>query len=324
MEDIASFLGSHPPFDGLDGDELARVAAVTGIETFPAGERIFSQGTGPVEYLRVVRAGSVEILNDGQVLDLLGPGELFGHASMLSGLPTGFEARAAEDTSCCRIPAAVIGPLLARPDFLRFIAWSIVGDRARAGRERSLRPDPVQRPVGSLIRTPPLLCSAGEPIREAAKRMTAEGASAVLVQAGEALGIVTDRDLRSRVVAAGASSDAPLATIMTAPAYAVRGDVLGGEVLLDMLERGIHHVPVLSAAGEVLGVVDDDDLIAVEARKPFLLRRAIGHASSTTDLASAATGLGPMIVALHDARVAAEQIAAIRSVVLDALTRRLV
>src|SRR5215470_5559588 len=291
MEDIASFLGSHPPFDGLGGEELARVAAVAEIETFPAGERIFSQGTVPVEYLRVVRTGSVEILHDGQVLDLLGPGELFGHASMLSGLPTGFEARAAED---------------------------------KAGPERSLRPDPVQRPVETLIRTPPLLCSAGEPIREAAKRMTAEGASAVLVPAGETLGIVTDRDLRSRVVAAGASADAPLATIMTAPAYTVRADALGSEVLLDMLDRGIHHVPVRSTAGEVLGVVDHTDLIAAEARKPFLLRRAIDLAGAPADLASAAAGLTPMIIALHDAHVAAEQIAAIRSVVLDALTRRLI
>jgi CBS domain-containing protein len=81
---------------------------------------------------------------------------------------------------------------------------------------------------------------------------------------------------------------------------------------------------VLSLAGDVLGVVDDDDLIAAEARKPFLLRRAIGLASSAADLASAAAGLRPMIIALHDARVAAEHIAAIRSVVLDALTRRLI
>ena len=324
MEDIASFLGSHPPFDGVDADELARLAAMTEIETFPRGKTIFSEGTGPIEYLRVVRAGSVEILHGGHVLDLLGPGELFGHASMLSGLPTGFEARAAEDTLCYRIPADVISPLLARPDFLRFIARSIVSGRAATGPERAPPADPVQRRVAALIRTPPLLCSADEPIREAAKRMTAEGASAVLVRAGETLGIVTDRDLRSRVVAAGASPDAPLATIMTAPAYTVRGDVLGGDVLLDMLERGIHHVPVLSADGEVLGVVDDDDLIAAEARKPFLLRRAIGLADSTTDLAPAAAGLGPMIIALHDARVAAEQIAAIRSVVLDALTRRLI
>jgi len=287
MEDIASFLGPHPPFDGLDAGELARVAAVTETETFPPGKTIFSEGAGPVEYLRVVRSGSVEILHQGQVLDLLGPGELFGHASMLSGLPTGFEARAAEDTVCYRIPADVVSPLLARPDFLRFIARSIVSGRAAAGPERAPPVDPVQRHVATLIRTSPLLCSADEPIREAAKRMTADGVSAVLVQAGRTLGIVTDRDLRSRVIAAGASPDAPLAAIMTAPAYTVRGDVLGGDVLLDMLERGIHHVPVLSAAGQVLGVVDDDDLIAAEARKPFLLRRAIGLANSTTDLAAA-------------------------------------
>jgi CBS domain-containing protein len=88
MEDIAGFLGSHPPFDGVGTDEVARVAAVTEIEFHPAGKTIFSQGAGPVEYLWVVRTGSVEIVHDGRVLDLLGPGELFGHASMLSGLPT--------------------------------------------------------------------------------------------------------------------------------------------------------------------------------------------------------------------------------------------
>jgi len=144
MEDIASFLGSHPPFDGLGAGELTRVAAVTETETFPPGKTIFSEGAGPVEYLRVVRSGSVEILHQGQVLDLLGPGELFGHASMLSGLPTGFEARAGEDTVCYRIPADVISPLLARPDFLRFIARSIVSGRA-GGPERAPPVDPVPR-----------------------------------------------------------------------------------------------------------------------------------------------------------------------------------
>jgi CRP-like cAMP-binding protein len=93
MEDLADFLGSQPPFDTVGADDVARVAAVTEIESYPAGKTIFSQGAGPVEYLWVVRTGSVEIVHNGRVLDLLGPGELFGRASMLSGLPTGFEAR---------------------------------------------------------------------------------------------------------------------------------------------------------------------------------------------------------------------------------------
>ncbi len=324
MEDLADFLGSHPPFDTVGADDVARVAAVTEIESYPAGETIFSQGAGPVEYLWVVRTGSVEIIHDGRVLDLLGPGELFGHASMLSGLPAGFEARAAEDTLCCRIPAEIVRPLLARPDVLRFVARSIAGDRAVHAGECVAPVDPIQRRAATLIRTPPVLCSHDEPIREAAKRMTAEGASAVLVRSGETLGIVTDHDLRSRVVAAGVSSDSPVSAVMTTPAYAVTGDRLGGEVLLDMLERGVHHIPVMSATGEVLGVIDDADLVAAEARKPFLLRRAIDQAATVENLFAASAGLGSMIVALHDARVAAEHIAAIASVVLDALTRRLI
>ena len=323
MGDIAGFLGSFPPFDAVGADDLARVAAVTETEVIPRGKTIFSQGAGPVEYLWVVRSGSVEVIHDGRVLDLLGPGELFGHASMISGLPTGFEARAAEDTVCYRIPADVMRPLLARPDVLRFVAQSIV-DGAVTAAPADPRSDPVQSRVATLIRTPPLVCQGSEPVREAAKRMTDQGASAVLVPHGGTFGIVTDRDLRSRVIAAGLSPDAPVSAIMTEPAYTVTADRLGGDVLLDMLERNVHHIPVLSAAGEVLGVVDDGDLVAAEGRKPLLLRRAIALAESPADLAAVAAGLNPTIIALHDARVAAEHVAAVRSVVLDALTRRLV
>jgi CBS domain-containing protein len=322
--DIADFLGSHPPFDAVEADDLAGVAAVTETEVFPRGKTIFSQGAGPVEYLWVVRSGSVEIIHDGRVLDLLGPGELFGHASMISGLPTGFEARAAEDTVCYRIPADVMRPLLARADVLRFVARSIVDRDVVTTAPADPRSDPVQSRVATLIRTPPLVCQGSEPIREAAKRMTAEGASAVLVPHGGTFGIVTDRDLRSRVIAASLSPEAPVSAIMTEPAYTVTADRLGGDVLLDMLERNVHHIPVLSATGEVLGVVDDGDLVAAEGRKPLLLRRAIALADSPADLAAVAAGLNPTIIALHDARVAAEHVAAVRSVVLDALTRRLV
>jgi len=307
----------------VGADDLTRIAAVTETEVSPRGKTIFPQGAGPVEYLRMVRAGSVEVIHDGRILDLLGPGELFGQASMLAGLPTGFEARAAEDTVCYRIPADVVRPLLARPEVLRFVARSIVSGSGPAV-SRPAPADLVQRPVATLIRTPPLLCPASEPIRDAAQRMTAEGASAVLVRVGHGLGIVTDRDFRSRVVAAGVSPDAPVSAVMSEPAYTVTADRLAGEVLLDMLERNVHHVPVLSTAGEVLGVVDDGDLASAQARPPFLLRRAIALAASPGELAAAAAGLDPMIVSLRDAQVAAEQVAAVRSVVLDALTRRLV
>ena len=321
MQDVADFLAPHPPFDSLDPTDVLRVAEAAEVEFHPAGVEIFQQGAAPVEYVWMVRNGAVEIVHDGRVLDLLGAGELFGHASMLSGLPTGFAAIAAEDLLCYRIPAKVATPLLARPAGLRYVTRSLLEFTDRQPAEPAV--NPTQRPVADLIRKPLVLCTPDTTIREAARVMSDLGATSAVVDAGDSLGIVTDRDLRSRVVAAGVDPDAPVSAVMSAPAYTVTADRRGSEVLLDMLDRGIRHFPVLSADGRVVGVVEDSDLVAVATRSSFHLRAAIARADSVEEVAEAATGLRPAIVALHDAHVSASDISAIQSVVADALVRRL-
>ena len=91
---------------------------------------------------------------------------------------------------------------------------------------------------------------------------------------------------------------------MTAPAETVPSDRLAGEVLLDMLDRGFRHFPVLSPTGSVLGVIGDSDLVEVQTHSSFSLRRAIARAGDVGELAEAAAALRPMIVSLHRARVA--------------------
>jgi len=185
---------------------------VGGIESdsFAAGATIFSQGSEPVEYLRVIRHGAVELVHNGRVLDLLGVGELFGHASMLTGLPTGFEARAAEDTVCYRIPARLAHELLSVPEGLRYVARLLLEapvDLVRASSTPTR--DAANQPIRSLLRSEPVVCTPDTPIREAARRMTATGATCVVIELGqEGLGILTDRDLRTRVLAEGVSGEA--------------------------------------------------------------------------------------------------------------------
>ncbi|MFL5829023.1 MAG: putative nucleotidyltransferase substrate binding domain-containing protein [Solirubrobacteraceae bacterium] len=324
LHEITRFLRGHTPFDALDEATVERVAAEAELESYAAGATIFSEGAEPVEYVRVIRRGAVEIVHDGRILDLLGEGELFGHASMLSGLPTGFEARAAEDTDCYRIGANVARELFGAPAGLRFVARSLL---EVIGEEASVRlpdRDPAHQPVAELIRLPPVVVGPDTPIREAAKLMTDVAASSVVVDAGYGVfGIVTDRDLRSRVIAAGLGADAPVSAAMSAPAYTCPADRLAGEALLDMLDRGIRHFPVLSATGAVLGVVEDVDLVAVHTRSSFFLRRRIARAVSLDELVGAATELRPMVIALHDASVPAINLMGIYSVVVDGLTRRL-
>jgi CBS domain-containing protein len=325
--DVADFLCAHPPFDALERADVERAAASAEVEFFLAGATIFAQDARPIEHLRVVRTGAVEIVLEDRVLDLLAAGELFGHASMLSGLPPGFTARAQEDTLCYRIPAEVARSVLARPESVGFVARSLLELHARLPASIAPNrpaPDPVNQPVAALIRDPPLLCSPATTIREAATQMAAAATTSIVVELEGSLGIVTDRDLRTRVVAAGVSYEAPVSAVMSAPAYTVEPDRLGGDVLLEMLDRGVRHFPVVTPGREVIGVVEAVDLQAVETLSSFYLRRAITRAGSVAELARAAQGMRPAVIALYDARVAASSVAAIYSVVLDALTRRLI
>ena len=147
----------RPPFDALAPQELGELVAETQLEFYPAGAVILSEDGGPVTFRRVIHSGGVDILHGDRLLDLLGPGDAFGHAAMLSGLPPGFEARAAEDTLCYRIPVSVSRPLLERV------------------RQRELEVGtgaPNHQPVTRLIRSPTVLCEPMESIREIARRMT--------------------------------------------------------------------------------------------------------------------------------------------------------
>ncbi|HEX3830981.1 MAG TPA: putative nucleotidyltransferase substrate binding domain-containing protein, partial [Solirubrobacteraceae bacterium] len=306
--EIVRFLAQRAPFNALAVEELAEVAAQAAIEFHLHGAVILSEDGGPVTFLRVIHSGGVDITHEGRLLDLLGPGDTFGDVAMLSGLPPGFEARAAEDTLCYRIPVAVARPLL---------------DRAR---RRELRqgaaPEGLQ-PVARLIRSATVTAKPSESIGTVAERMTRAGATAAVVMLdGGAVGILTDRDLRSRVLAVGRNGGVRVDSAMTAPAYVVAPDRLGADVLYEMLERGIRHVPVISERGQLVGVLEDADLFATQPRSWFGARRAIARARNLEALAEAAGRLPALMLELHASSVPALELARVLSALADALTVR--
>jgi len=325
MHDIAEFLRSHPPFDRLDAETLEEVAASAEIEFHTARTAIHESAEAPVEFAYVVRRGSVELMVDGRLLDLMGEGEMFGFVSLVSEGPLGFVARAAEDTLLYRIAASVMHSVLEHPASIRFMVERM--DKRihlLAGQESEPPLSAAGRPVGELIRAPALVCSPETSVQEAARQMAEAGATSVVVDTGDGLGIVTDRDIRTRVVAAGAGPDTPLADVMTAPAWTVSADRMGTEALLEMLDHGIRHLPVLSAGRRLLGVLDDVDLMANERRAPFRLRASISRSTDAGELAKATAELPDMVIALFDAGLGPAAIGRAISSIHDAATRRLI
>ena len=325
MHDIAEFLRQHPPFDTLDEEGLAAVAASAEVEFFAAGAAIVDSSGQGWEYGYVVRRGSVELVMGDRLMDVVGEGELFGYLSVLQDDPLGFMACAAEDTLVYRMPDEAIEPVLERPAAARFVARSMTRRVHMLGdREREPVATPAGRPVRELIRAEPLLCDPSTTVRDAARRMIDGGVTCAVVDLGDRLGIVTDRDIRPRVVAAGAAPETPLSEVMSAPAWTVAADRTGTEALLEMLDHGVRHLPVLDAQRRLIGVLDDVDLMASEGRAPFRLRGEIARAADTAAVAQVTAGLSDMVIALHDAELPVAAISRAIGSIHDGAVRRLI
>ncbi len=311
VHDVADFLRGHAPFDVLDEAELDTVARAAEIEFHERGAVLLRQGAEPTGHVWVVRSGAVELLDGGRALDLLGEGEMIGHPSMLSGLPVTFEVQAAEDVLLYRLPGEVVAPVLARPSGVRFVArtlqerpvmveGAVPADAALAGAA-----DPALRPVRALIRSAPVVCEPDTAIREAARRMQESGTSAVVVAPADGVGIVTDRDLRSRVATGEVPVDAPVERRDDLRRVHRRAGPARGATCSWTSSTAACATPRSSTGpGRVLGVLDDLDLLATEARLPFRLRRAAVDAPSPEAVADAARQLPGAVVALFDAGLA--------------------
>src|SRR5690349_4858530 len=156
MHDIAEFLGGRDPFSGLDARSLEQLAQRTEIEFFPAGETILPQGEQAQGKIRVVRRGSVELLDQGRPVDELGKGEMFGHPSALSGQPTRYETRAKEDSLVYALAAGDVIPLLSRPSSLRYLTRTLLNRGAASAGIAAPSAEVARQTAAALVQRPPL------------------------------------------------------------------------------------------------------------------------------------------------------------------------
>jgi len=316
MQEFVDFLGGQPPFDALDAEDLTRLVAHVEVEYFAAGATVVAEGEQLV-HLWVVRTGALEVVDGDRVVDLLGPGDMFGHVWLLSGLPPTVRVRAHEESLCLRIPDP--RAFLARPERLRFAAV-----RPGAARPRPIRDAGLGRagqPLARLVR-PIVWCAETDRVRDVAARIGAAGLSCALVRAGDRIGIVTDLDFRRRVGTGDVGIDAPITALATLPALTIEEDATQAQGLLRMIERGVHHLVVVDRAGRPAGMLRAVDLAGAEVRDPLLIRSAIDEARDVEELAAACRLLPGMLVELCDDAVPATQIGAIHAAVVDAAFRR--
>jgi CBS domain-containing protein len=323
MEHLDTFLSRQPPFDALAPAEVAEVAAHASEVAFDEGELVLAEDGAPAAGLYVIRAGSIELVHEGEPMVVLEPGECFGHPSLLSGMAPVFTVRAREPSLCALLSAEDSRRVLATPAGTSYVASTMRTRLTRTGHTVHGLLDVGTTPVSAIMRAA-VYCEPQESLRAAAQRLGDGKTAALLVRLGESeLGILTDADVRAWVARDERVTETRVRAIARTPLPTVPVGQLAVEATIDMLALGAEQVAVLDGE-RVCGVLSVADLVGLDARSPIALRHTILGAADEDGLVRAAAHLPQLFRLLLSAGVPSRDIGRVLSLQHDALTARLI
>ena len=281
----------------------ARFKEAATVKKFPPSTYIFKQHDPPTGYLYMVKKGLVEIVawtSDGveMVVDYRHEEQFFGATPIFTGENYTAGARTVETTECYIVPEEIVKqaqddyPQL-REYFTRIVLTRVkhlYADIVSEHRKKALthlEAFPFQKRLSEIMSTPVEGCSPDVSARQVAKQMREKGISSVVVldEGGAPMGIVTERDIITKVVASD-DADAGAVTagdIMTAHPYAMPPDGYMYEAMSYMLGHRIKHLPVV-LRGKAVGMVTMQDLMRFRSQKAMLLVGGIREAGTLDDL----------------------------------------
>jgi CBS domain-containing protein len=315
--DPVAFLRATRPFDALPAPLFANAARALEIGFFPAGSRLVERDGAPLKHLYVIRKGAVRLGREGQLLQVLEEGEIFGYTSLITKKAT-LDVVVEEDLLAYRIPGAQFDELLADARFASHFATELA-DRLKHSLERSqvatFQAD-LSLPVESLLHRPPVRIPASATVQDAARIMREHRISSVLVDT-DPPGILTDRDFRNRVLAEGLGPDTPVVAVSSSPLKTVPSDTALYEAWQKLLDERVHHLPV-TRGEEIVGVISSSSLLRSTAQGPAGVLRSVerlssrealpGYSRRVTEMASSllaggleATVIGGFVARLNDA-----------------------
>jgi CBS domain-containing protein len=310
--DLDALLTRLPGCARLGADARAMLAAGSRAEQWAPGIRLVTEGEPAPDWYCIVESGALQVSRMGPegdtVLDYLASGDVLDPGA--PGLPAPCSAAAVEATRAVLVPQSLVA---------RHRGALALGPPTVYRGEMAL----FVRRVGDLVKGPPVTCRLDATVAEAAQLMTRRSVGSVIVvsEDGATAGIVTDRDLRTRVVAPGLSPGTGISRVMSSPVVEIGPGALAFDALLEMMRRGIRHLAVTSDR-RLLGVVSSHDLVLLQGAHPVGLAREIEAEESEEGLAALAPRVAAVVKWLAAGGAGAAEIGRLVAELNDRLVRR--
>jgi CBS domain-containing protein len=294
-----------PPFDRLSEADLRMVVMATEVRYLSRGEEIFAEGAEPSGCFFILKKGRVEIERsvDGErhLIDVCDDGDVFGIRALIVGQPYSARAVASEESLLFSVEYPVFAKIMERvPEVSLFFAAGFAAELPPL-RERIVQAAKDVRKAWSkgsargselhVVRPSraPVTSTADATVQSVARRMRDDRIGSMLVvdQEGKPIGMVTDTDLRNRVVAEGLDVSTPVEVIMSSPVSTIRPEPTVDELTEQILRRGCRHFVITedgSADAAALGVVSEHDVLVAKRSTPSVIIDGLRGAKDRDEL----------------------------------------
>lgn len=303
---------------------------------------LFVQNKTSLSHLSIVLAGRIEqyILQDGEksLYNVLSDGDIHGDVSLLfnHGISL-YTVNTLEDTVFYCLEAQRFLELCSlSPEFSAFFVdtfrrntnqRSFLTQIAQKAAEDAIHRDIPDRGefVSSLFTPHYAECQSDTSVREATRLMSSREEDFILVRSpsGEFSGIVTDEDIRSKVVAAGLDSHEPVHRIMTSPLESVSLNTDIYEASRRISGLGISHLAVEDDSGRVIGVLTEHGLLSAQGASPAQLTQKLRSAVSVEEIAARRKHLPLLVHSLLESGARAEHLNPLVTAFTDLILKRL-
>lgn len=337
---VIEFLKNTVPFTTLDDDTLVNLAERFSGVSFPSGTVVFRQDVDEVDHFYLIFSGRLKTYltgDDGTVtlLDFRGRGGYFGALAIIRGSKANFSVETLEQTVCLSVEKEVFVDLLQNhPQFSQHYLKTFSEDLAttayaqlRTIKVADRSPDGFHlhsKNVGEVIGRPAEFLHAGQTIQQAAQRMSELEIGSVLIHdpSGDVVGIVTDKDLRKKVIATGLDCNLPVGTVMSSPVKRIPFNTLWFDALLHMMKERVYHLAV-ERDDEIVGVVSVRDFMLQAGASPLYLFREIESQRTIEGLYFLSEKIPRVVRSLVEEGARSNNITRIISVLNDQIVHRM-
>lgn len=320
---VEDFLNTSAPFDVLDKEQKLELVKHTEL-IYLTADNVGDLQKGRAS-LFLIQNGQFSVQDSDAPLRHLSEGDYFGYTNIME--KRNFSLSISVDSPglvYCFEASAVI-PLFELPAIRNFFD----GLRNNALQNHAISDSNsmwLYKGLEDVINKSPVSVDIETSITVAAQIMTNQKVSSLLVTREDKLiGIITDRDLRSRVVAASLDIHLPVSHIMTPNPAQIMGNRTLFDALALMTERNIHHLPVIDQQTLVpLGMVTASDIIRHQRGNVLFIIGELSKAENLYELTRLSWQL-PHYFSAHAKKAGDYDIAGkILSQATDIMTRKLI